>query len=150
MLVTMRTGTTGIYYGADGWLDYSMCMLRTTRLNGYYRDPILLQVRHSSGAGERVEDPWFTGYETTPRWLRLQRRGVGMRSIDRGFALDVPDGEALRAKLADIFDRHGVVHTADGVDMLPIPRQEGAGGLDAIDRVVAGASLLRDLVQAGL
>ena len=40
----MRTGATGIYYGVDAKLGYSMCMLRTTRRNGYYRDPILLEV----------------------------------------------------------------------------------------------------------
>jgi hypothetical protein len=148
---SMRTGATGIYYGVDGRLGYSMCMLRTTRLNGYYRDPILLQVWQSSGVGERVDDPWFTGYETIPRWLRLQRSGVGMRSIDGGFALDVPDDEALHAKLADIFDRYGAVHTADGVVLLAIPQQKSAiGPVDAIDRVVAGAAFLRDLVEAGL
>jgi hypothetical protein len=35
---SMRGGATGIYYGVDGKLGYSMCMLRTTRLNGNYRD----------------------------------------------------------------------------------------------------------------
>lgn len=148
---SMRTGATGIYYGVDGRLGYSMCMLRTTRLNGYYRDPILLQIWQSSGVGKRVEDPWFTGYETIPRWLRLVQSGVGMRSIDVGFALNVPDDEALEAKLAAVFDRHGVVYTADGAVMLTIPQQEGASGpVDAIDRIVAGAAFLRDLVQAGL
>ena len=39
---SMRGGATGIYYGVDGKLGYSMCMLRTRRLSGYYRDPILL------------------------------------------------------------------------------------------------------------
>ncbi|MER7992285.1 hypothetical protein [Micromonospora chalcea] len=74
-----------------------------------------------------------------------------MRSIDVGFALNVPDDEALGAKMAAVFDRHGVAYTADGAVMLTIPQQEGADGLvDAIDRVVAGAAFLRDLVQAGL
>ena len=59
-------------------------MLRTTRFDGNYRDPILLQIWRSREVGERVEDPWFTGYETNPRWLRLQRGGVGMRSINGG------------------------------------------------------------------
>ncbi len=64
------------------------------RLNGYYRDPILLEVWRSSGVGERVQDPWFIGYETNPRWLRLERSGVGMRSISDGFALQGPEDES--------------------------------------------------------
>ncbi|GAA4923638.1 hypothetical protein GCM10025331_03180 [Actinoplanes utahensis] len=62
----MRSGTTGIYFGIDGALGYTMCMLRTKRLSGYYRDPVLPQVWESSGTDERVEDPWFSGYETIP------------------------------------------------------------------------------------
>ena len=70
---SMRDGATGIYYGVDGKLGYSMCMLRTRQRNGYYRDPVPLEVWRSSGVGERVQDPWSTGYETSPAgcgWCR--------------------------------------------------------------------------------
>jgi len=148
---SMRSGATGIYYGADGKLGYSMCMLRTTRLNGRYRDPILLEVWAASEVGERVEDPWFTGYETNPRWLRLVRSGVGIRSVSDGFTLQGPEDEALQSKFIDICMRHEVVDIAGEGIMLKIPQHNhGEGLVDSADRVVVGAALLRDLVEASL
>lgn len=73
-----------------------MRMLRTRRVNGYYRDPIPLEVWRSCGVGEQVRDPWFIGHETKPRWLRLEQSGVGMRSVNGGFALQGPEDEALQ------------------------------------------------------
>jgi hypothetical protein len=148
---SMRGGTTGIYYGVDGKLGYSMCMLRTKRLSGYYRDPILLEVWRSSGVGEQVRDPWFTGYETSPRWLRLEQSGAGMRSVGDGFALQGPEDEALQSKFIDICSRHAAVDFADEPIVLKIPQSDHGDGLvDSADRVVVGAAFLRDLVEAGL
>jgi hypothetical protein len=148
---SMRRGATGIYYGVNGKLGYSMCMLRTTRRNGYYRDPILLEVWASSGVGDRVQDPWFIGYETNPRWLRLEQSGVGMRSVSDGFALQGPEDEALQSTFIDICSKHETVNTADEVTMLKIPQHEHTDGLvDSTDRVLAGTALLRDLVEADL
>ena len=59
---SMREGATGIYFGVDGELGYTMCMLRTKQLNGLYRDPILLEIWRSSGVGKLVDDPWYSGY----------------------------------------------------------------------------------------
>lgn len=147
----MREGATGIYYGVGGKLGYSMCMLRTRRLNGYYRDPILLEVWWSSGVGERVRDPWFIGYETNPRWLRLEQSGVGIRSISDGFALQEPDDEALQSKFIDICSRRGDVEITDEDIVLKIPQHDhGDGLIDSADRVVIGAAFLCDLVEAGL
>ncbi len=147
----MREGATGIYYGAGGKLGYSMCMLRTTRLNGYYRDPILLEVWWSSGVGERVQDPWFIGYETNPRWLRLEQSGVGIQSISDGFALQEPEDEALQSQFIDICSRRGDVEITDEDIVLKIPQHDhGDGLIDSADRVVIGAAFLRDLVEAGL
>jgi hypothetical protein len=148
---SMRGGATGIYYGVDGKLGYSMCMLRTTRLSGYYRDPVLLEVWRSSGVGERVRDPWFTGYETSPRWLRLEQSGVGMRSVSDGFALQRPEDEAHQSKFINICNRHEAVDIADEGIVLTIPQHDhGEGLVDSADRVVVGAAFLRDLVEAGL
>jgi hypothetical protein len=148
---SMRDGATGIYYGVDGKLGYSMCMLRTKQRNGYYRDPILVEVWRSSGAAERVEDPWFTGYETNPRWLRLVNSSVGMRSVDDGFALQGPEDEALQSMFIDICSRHEAVDIAEEGIVLKIPQHDHGDGLvDSADRVVVGAAFLRDLVEAGL
>ncbi|GLY70253.1 hypothetical protein [Amycolatopsis taiwanensis] len=148
---SMRSGATGIYYGVDGELGYSMCMLRTQQRNEKYRDPILLEVWESSEAGDRVRDPWFTGYETNPRWLRLERSGVGMRSVSDGFELEGAEDEALQAKFADICNRHNDVDAVGDRTVLKVPqRDHGAGPVDSTDRVVIGAAFLRELVTAGL
>jgi len=148
---SMRGGATGIYYGVDGKLGYSMCMLRTKQRNGNYRDPILLEVWRSSKVGERVLDPWFTGYETNPRWLRLERSGVGIRSVSDGFTLRGPDDEALQSKFIDVCSRHEAVDIADKRVVLKIPQHDHGDGLvDSADRVVIGAAFLRALVEAGL
>jgi hypothetical protein len=148
---SMREGATGIYYGVDGKLGYSMCMLRTKRLNGYYRDPILLEVWRFSEVGSRVQDPWFTGYETGPRWLRLLQSGVGMRSVSDGFALQGPEDEAFQSEFIDICSRHKAVDIAEEGIVLKIPQHDqGEGLVDSADRVVVGAAFLRVLVEAGL
>jgi hypothetical protein len=147
----MRSGATGIYYGVDGKLGYSMCMLRTQQRNGKYRDPILLEVWTSSGVGERVEDPWFTGYEINPRWLRLTESWVGMRSIDDGFALEGPDDEALLPQFTGICRQYGVVQTGEAGIVLKVPQHDyGDGPVDTADRVVTGAEFLQAMVEAGL
>jgi hypothetical protein len=145
---SMRSGATGIYYGTDGKLGYSMCMLRTLRLTGKYRDPILLEVWQASGAGDLVQDPWFR-YETDPRWLRLERSSAGMRSISEGFALREPEDESLRSAFNDICSQHGA-SAGEGI-VLRIPQHDnGDGPVDSEDRVVIGAAFLRALVNAGL
>ena len=148
---SMREGSTGIYFGVEAKLGYSMCMLRTKQLNGLYRDPILLELWRSSGVGDEVEDPWFTGYDSRPRWLRLVRSGLGMRSTARGFALQRPEDE----QRASVFDgmcdqREDVV--AEGDEILVRIPQEGDGEdlIDSVDRVEVGAALLREFVEAGL
>lgn len=148
---SMRTGATGIYYGADGELGYSLCMLRTRRLTGYYRDPILLEVWKASDAGEQVQDPRFTGYETNPRWLRLERSGAGIQCTSEGFALREPDDGNLRSVFFDICRQHEAVEITDQRIMLRIAQDDHGNGLiDTTDRVVAGADFLRALVLAGL
>ena len=147
---SMRSGATGIYYGANGKLGYSMCMLRTQRLTGKYRDPILLEVWQASEAGNLVQDPWFR-YETDPRWLRLERSGVGMRSISEGFALREPEDESLRSTFNDICSQHGALAGAGEGIVLRISQHDyGDGPVDSEDRVVIGAAFLRALVDAGL
>jgi hypothetical protein len=147
----MRSGATGIYYGVDGKLGYSMCMLRTQQRNGKYRDPILLGVWETSGVGARVEDPWFTGYETNPRWMRLAGSWVGMRSIDDGFALEGPEDKALYPQFTGICRQYGAAQSADAGIVLKVPQHDhGDGPVDTADRVVIGAAFLRALVEAGL
>ena len=100
---------------------------------------------------EPAQDPWFTGYETSPRWLRLVRSAVGIRSVADGFAIQTPDDESLQSTIVKICSRHGVVDADADAIRLRI-RHHDCGGevIDAVDRVVVGAALLKDLTEAGL
>lgn len=136
---SMREGESGIYAGGG----YAWCMLRKVRMSSHYRDPFLLaMLRAGSVRPGAVEDPWFTGYETEPRWMRLTASGAALRCVDRGVALKPPTDLAKRAAFDAVCAQHGV--GSDGV--LAVPQQ---GGVDTKDRVAIGAKLLSDLVAAG-
>lgn len=144
-------GKTGVYWGVDGELGYSLCMMRTTTLAGLYRDPILLQVWLDSGVGDAALKPWFSGWHTTPRWLRLSSSGAGIRSVAEGFEVLGPDDADLQPPFESVCGAHGVERLEDGRLMLRV-RQVDLGGslVDCVNRVDLGARLLADLVAAGL
>lgn len=140
-----REGRTGIYWGVDGELGYSMCMLRTVQLNGHYRDPFLLAVWLSSNIREAARDPWFTGYVTTPRWLQLERSGVGIRSVADGFELQRPEDEALQRAFFAHCGTHQDVLVTENQVLLRVPQ---TNGVDSVDRIQVGARFLKQLVEA--
>lgn len=149
----MREGKTGIYYGEHlhtaGTWNYSMCMLRTNSLTGsaYYRDPFLLAAWVTSGVGDAVQDPWFRGYETEPRWLRLAASEGGIRCVNEGFELSPPLDDDAATRFRQVCERHG----ADDAMFLRIRQVEHDGeAIDCEDRVQRCADLLRDLVAVGL
>ena len=143
-------GRTGVYYGDDGSLGYRLCMLRTQQLNGHYKDPFLLAIRASSQSGDRVEDPWFTGYPNNPRWLRMVTSGTGIRNVAEGFQLELPSDR--RQAVLHVARAIGVVEEIDGVRvLLKVPQHQRSGEwIDAVDRVDLGAELIRQLAAAGL
>lgn len=148
---SMRRGVTGIYHGDHGSLGYSLCMLRTTQLNGYYRDPILLGVWEASRIGSRAIDPWFSGYSWYPRWLRLANSRIGMRSVKEGFEFQGTDDEDMQATFRRICEAHEDIDVMHGRIVLRIPQTRHESILiDSVDRVAVGAALLREFAKAGL
>lgn len=143
---SMREGRSGIYFGSDGSLGYSLCMLDKTQLNSNYRDPYLLAIRRESDVGsERVNDPWFTGHEWNERWLRLSRSGAGIRCVPEGLVVAPPTDENHTAAFRQVCADYDLQEQT-----LLIPKADRGGTLDSIDRVQAGANLLRAFVAAGL
>ena len=143
----MRESWTGIYAGLDGRLSYSICMLNRYQMNSNYRDPYLLAVHRTSGVGAAVYEPWFTGYETEPRWMQLVKSGAALRCVERGFELQPPGASAHAEAFARVCQEHGVTES----NLLPVRQVERDGRLvDTQDRVQLGAALLRALVAAGL
>jgi hypothetical protein len=145
----MREGRSGIYVGSNGVLGYSVCMLDKTQMNSWYRDPYLFAIYRESGKDDAVEDsfPWFTGYETEPRFLCLKKSGTGLQCMQDRLVLRPPSTPADAEAFSQVCVKHGV-----GSDhQLSVPQVERDGcKLDACDRVQLGAALLRDLVEAGL
>jgi hypothetical protein len=143
----MREGRSGIYVGLNGALDYSVCMLEKIRMNGWYRDPYLLAIYRESGVEADVEDPWFMGFETEPRWMRLKRSGTEMQCVENGLVLRPPPTTGHSDSFVRVCKTHGV-----GDDhVLHVPQVEHHGRrLDTRDRVQLGGALLRDLVNEGL
>ena len=126
-----------------------MCMLRTNSLTGgaFYRDPFLLAAWQESDVGEAVRDPWFTGYESEQRWLRLTASDAGIRCVNRGFELHAPTNERAAEVFRQVCEKHG----ATGVSFLSVTQVDRGGYLvDTEDRVLKCAQFLRDLVAAGL
>jgi hypothetical protein len=143
----MREGRSGIYVGENRGLGYKICMLNKTQMNSRYRDPYLLAIHRQSGVGDAVEDPWFTGYETEPRRIRL-KSGVELECVEQGFALH---SSPARSNDAEAFSQICTDHGVDADRVLRLPQIERDGQkLDTCDRIQLGAALLRDLVNAGL
>jgi hypothetical protein len=148
---SMRSGSTGIYHGDNDQLGYSMCMLRTKMLSGFYRDPVLFAVWESSGVGDRVDDPWFRGYANEARWMHLRESRVGIRSVGPGFAIKPPERDGFAGAFGAVCDAHNDVHASDDGFLLVIPQADRDGVLvDTVDRVVVGAELINEFVAAGL
>ena len=156
----MREGNSGIYYGANHALGYELTMLLKTVQRSWYRDPYLYAIWRESGSPEEVSDrrspgggtgPWFIGYSTDERWMRLERSQTGMRSVPMGIAVQAPAAEEHRTTLEAVCRQHtDIVETEIGW-LLAVAQQERNGTLvDTEDRIQKGASFLRELVAAGL
>jgi hypothetical protein len=101
--------------------------------------------------GNAARDPWFSGDSNSRRFLRLEKSKVGLRSISEGFELDGPEDEATGPHFLETCGALGVVPTEDGRYLFGVPQREIDGDpIDSVDRVVAGAELLRRLADAGL
>jgi hypothetical protein len=153
----MRAGRSGIYVSPTGALGFNVCMLDRTVMSSHYRDPYLSAIRQQSGVVEfavdgavaqnRADGPWFTGYETEARWMRLRASGVKIQCLQDGFLLNPPEDPAHSEAFGTICEAHGI-----GPDLrLKVPHVIVDGRqLDTHDRVQLGAALLRDLVATGL
>ena len=149
----LREGESRIYYGEHratrGIWGYSMRMLGTASLAGSasYRDPYLLAIYRACAVEDRINAPWFRGYETTPSWLQLSRSGGGIRCVEEGLQLAPPQDDGAAGRFGS------VCRALSGTDagFLSIRQVELDGELvDTEDRVMRGAARARALVEVGL
>ncbi|MBY9075957.1 DUF262 domain-containing protein [Nocardioides sp. WL0053] len=148
---TMREGNSGIYYGAAERLGYELTMLRKTVQRSWYRDAYLYAIWCRAGQPSEAEDPWFYGYSTTPRWMKLTRSGVGLRSVPTGIAIQVPASPEAKEILEKVLQGTAGAVPSDDEWLLSIPQVDLNDELiDSVDRVQVGARFLQDLINAGL
>lgn len=146
---SMREGASGIYFTQDSTMGYSLCNLKggRTQVNSWYRDPYLLTIWEELGAPDSIEDPWFLGYEWSPRWLRLVASGTGVRCTPAGFELAVPTADEAQLALDAVCSELAI-----GPDLtLPITQTAiDDRPVDSHDRIAIGVDLVRRLIEAGL
>ena len=138
----IRDGASGRY--AISPSGYQVCMLDKTVMRSYYRDPYLLAIWRLSSVADAIDNPWFIGYETVPRLMRLKNSGIKLQCVDNGWKLtDAPTDPGQKTA----FDTVCLAHSIGGNGLCVVPQNNG---IDIHDRVILGANLLRDLVQNGL
>jgi hypothetical protein len=145
---SMREGGSGIYFAEGGELGYSLCNLRgsMTQMNSLYRDPYLLTIWRELGEPSGVADPWFIGYEWSPRWLRLTASGIGIRCVPDGYLISDPtEGEGVK-EFGDALAKLGI-----GDDRLLAIKQAEVDDVkvDSENRIDAGVRLVRSLLDGG-
>lgn len=146
MYPEMREGNSGIYYGADQRLGYEMTMLRRKVQNSYFRDAYLFAIWSRAGEPNEIEDPWFYGYSTTPRWMVTTESRVGVRSVPTGFEVQMPLASPDRERFAAFAEAESLLNTDSGW-LLAVPQTNRNGQLiDSVDRVRIGASFLTRLI----
>jgi hypothetical protein len=147
---SMREGNSGIYYGANEQLGYELTMLRKTVQRSWYRDAYLYAIWCECGQPGAVEDPWFYGYSTTPRWMKLAASGTGLRSVPTGIAIWTPARPEAAEVLEQLCHAAGTAPYEEGW-LLPIEQaHHGSELVDSVDRVQVAARFLQDLIDAGL
>lgn len=150
----MRTGDSGIYRSIDHTMGYSVCMLRRKQLNSYYWDPFLLAVVRQGGLADAVEGgdgPIHIGYADTPRWLRLKGSSLGLRCIDRGFAVQPPDDVEHRGVFDALVEERDDAEEGDDEWLLSVPQvYVGGERVDTVDRIEIAVDFLKAAVDAGL
>ena len=140
---------TGNYAIAEG-PGYAICMPKSDSCDGrsFHHDAYLLALVQEAGiASEHIDNEgWprcFPGDQTEERHLKLRRSGLQIRCMEGGWGLSNLPTQADQCQAFDhVASKHLV---SNGVCAIP-----QANGVDTEDRIVIGAALLRDLVNAGL
>ena len=96
-----------------------------------------------SGIGNHGWPRCFPGHETNERHLILRRSGLKIRCVENGWALsDLPSEPALRSAFDTVASRYAIQG-----GLFAVPQTQG---IDIEDRIILGAQLLHELIEAGL
>jgi hypothetical protein len=73
----------------------------TQRATSFHQ--LLSAIHRESGVGDAIEQrwpdgPWFNGYETEPRWLRLTKSGAELQCVNEGLLSRAPGRDARSSR----------------------------------------------------
>jgi hypothetical protein len=143
---TMREGKTGLYAAPKAVMGFDLRMLDKKILSSRHREPYVYAAWKASGIDVAAADPWFLGYEPNGCWLTLVASAAGIRCVDEGWKIRVPDG-ARSPEVNAILAKYKV----DDTGLLRVPQVvQDDRRYDTVDRIVMAAELLKDLVGVGL
>jgi hypothetical protein len=150
-----RAGASGLYYAEGRRMGFSLTNLPGGKKyrNANYRDPYLFAIFEMLGQPLEIAQPWFSGYEWEPRWLRLAKSGVGLRSLPSGFEVARPTVEEFQSTFDSVVPELGIVASNDEEPRLFInlaKATDDQSGPDAEDRVVAGSRIVQPFIEVGL
>ena len=129
---------------------YAICMPLSDSCDNRsnHHDAYLLALANEAGLptsdiGNHGWPRCFPGHETNERHLILRRSGLKIRCVENGWALsDIPSEPALRNAFDTVASKYAI---QDG--LFAVPQTQG---IDIEDRIIIGAQLLHELIEAGL
>lgn len=149
---SMLEAGQGMYYVSGdetSELGYKLHMLKGRDYRSAFSDPYLYAIWTEVGMPGEVGKPDFRSwdYTGTEQAMKLRRSGIGIRSLDVGFEILLPE-ESVQADAGKTalspFDlgAENVIHVKKG----------GPDGnqVDAEDRVQLGVKIVQSLLEAGL
>lgn len=150
---SMLGAPQGIYvgeYDSDGaGYGYRVDMLNGGDYRAAFTDPFLVAIWNESGQPPGLMKPEFRSwdYTGTEKAIKLVESGTGMRSVDAGFEILMPD-DSTEADLV----RDALVPLGLGPDgVVPVSPSDRCGQpFDLEDRVQVGVKIVHALLKAGL
>lgn len=149
----MLTAKQGIYQGLDGAAgfdgSYRVEMFNGRDYRSSFTDPFLLAIWTEVDRPDGVVKPvfWSSDYTGSEKAMKLRRSGIGIRSLDAGFEILLPDDHQQAYLARTALQRVGL-----GRENVVRVEQIGVaeGMTDAVDRIQVGVDIVRSLLHAGL
>ena len=149
----MLSARQGIYKGsydaAGRGFGYEVDMLNGRDYRSAFTDPYLLAIWNDAGRPDELAKPEFRSWDQSgsDKAMRFIRSGMGLRNLDAGFRVLMPQGTTQAAVARATLSSFGL--GAD--DVVRVQKVDNdAHKLDAEDRVRLGVGLVRALLDAGL
>jgi hypothetical protein len=107
--------------------DYNLCMLDTTRLSGYWRDPYF-HTLHELFSDDMELEVWNMGYDKKP----LELKSVVIRCLDNGWEIKSPKDNSFQFYYQKLSIKYGIKDEQLSIDLLK-------------DRIAVMAKIIKDI-----